>query len=95
MIVNLLESIKILSLGIQSFVQHCLSGIKVNQNHIHQQLEQSLMLVTRLSPIIGYDKAAEIAKKAHGEGKTIREVIKEIGLEIDNLDDLLDPANMV
>ena len=95
MIVNLLESIKILSLGIQSFVQHCLSGIQVNQKHIQQQLEQSLMLVTRLSPIIGYDKAAEIAKKAHAEGKTIREVIKEMGLEIDNLDELLDPKKMV
>lgn len=95
MIVNLLESIRILSAGIKSFTEHCLKDLQVNQEHITQQLDHSLMLVTRLSPIIGYDKAAELAKRAHLEGKTIREVLKEVNIKIDNLDDLLDPHKMV
>ena len=95
MIVNLLDSIKILSAGILSFTEHCLKGLQVNTEHIHQQLEHSLMIVTRLSPIIGYDKASEIAKRAHIEGKTIRQVIEEEELVIDNLDELLDPSKMV
>lgn len=95
MIVNLLDSIKILSAGILSFSEHCLKRLQVNQDHINQQLEHSLMLVTRLSPILGYDKSSEIARRAYFKGKTIREVIEEEGLEIDNLDELLDPSKMV
>jgi len=95
MIVNLLESMKLLSAGIESFTQNCLKGLKVNEERIKQQLDQSLMLATRLSPVIGYDRAAEIAKKAHKEGKTIREVIREEKIEIENLDELLDPSKMV
>ena len=95
MITTLLESIKILSAGIESFTEHCLLGLKVNREHVRQQLERSLMLVTRLSPIIGYDKASELAKRAHHEGKTIREVIEEEQIKIDNLDELLDPSKMV
>jgi len=54
------------------------------------------MLVTRLTPIIGYEKAGEIAKKAHETGKTIKEIIKEMGLVIEEeLDELLDPRKMV
>jgi fumarate hydratase class II len=53
------------------------------------------MLVTRLAPVIGYDRATEIAKKAHEEGKTIREVLLEQRIEIENLDELLDPSKMV
>ena len=95
MIVNLLESMKLLSAGIDSFTKNCLKGLKVNEARIAQQLDQSLMLATRLAPVIGYDRAAEIAKKAHKEGKTIREVIREEKLEIENLDELLDPSTMV
>ena len=54
-----------------------------------------IMLVTNLTPIIGYDKCSEIAQRAYREGKSCKEVIKEMGIEIDNLDDLLDPKNMV
>jgi fumarate hydratase class II len=95
MISNLLESIKLLGAGIESFTEHCLRGLKVNKEHIHQQLERSLMVVTRLSPVIGYDKASEIARRAYHEGKTIREVVSEEGIEIEDLDDLLDPSKMV
>jgi len=95
MIVNLLDSIKLLGAGIKSFTEHCLRGLSVNRQQIEHQLERSLMLVTRLSPIIGYDRASEIAKKAYNEGKTIKEVILEEGLEIADLDELLDPSKMV
>ena len=54
------------------------------------------MIVTRLAPVIGYDKAAEIAKTAHSSGKTIREVVIESGVEIDgDLDEILYPTKMV
>lgn len=95
MISNLLESIDILIGGINSFVDHCLIDLKANIEQINEQLEQMLMIVTRLSPIIGYDKCSEIAQKAFKEGKTCRKVIKEMGLKIDNLDELLDPKKMV
>ena len=95
MIVNLLESMKILSTAIESFTENCLKGLKVNKAKINQQLGQSLMLATRLAPVIGYDQAAEVAKKAHKEGKTIRQVIHEEKIKIENLDELLDPSNMV
>ncbi len=95
MIVNVLESIDILIGGINSFVCNCLVGIKANAEQIDSNLEQMLMLVTNLTPIIGYDKCSEIAQRAYKEGKTCKVVIKEMGLKIDNLDELLDPKNMV
>ncbi len=95
MIVNVLESIDILIGGINSFVGNCLVGIKANAEQIDSNLEQMLMLVTNLTPIIGYDKCSEIAQRAYKEDKTCKVVIKEMGLKIDNLDELLDPKNMV
>jgi fumarate hydratase class II len=96
MIVNLLDSIRLLSRGIDSFRTNCLEGLKADEEQIRKQLDRSLMIVTRLSPIIGYDKASEIAKKAHETGKTIREVVAESGIEIEGeLDEILDPSKMV
>ncbi len=96
MIVNLLSSIRILSNGIKSFVEHCLEGLRANTNHIELQLKRSLMIVTRLTPIIGYDKASEVAKAAHSSGKTIRETLLNMKLEIDgDLNEILDPKRMV
>jgi len=96
MIVNLLESIRLLTGGIESFIENCLKGLKVNEDQIKSQLDRSLMIVTRLAPVIGYDKAAKIAKKAHDSGKTIREVVVESGIDIDgDLDEILDPTKMV
>ncbi len=96
MIVNLLESIEILANGMNSFQKNCLAGLEVNQKQIDQHLERTLMIVTKLTPIIGYEKAGEIAKQAFESDKTIKEIIKEIGLEIPgDLDDLLDPRKMV
>jgi fumarate hydratase class II len=95
MIVNLLESIDILIGGINSFIDNCLIDLEANEEQINTQLEEMLMIVTNLTPIIGYDKCSEIAQKAYKEGKTCKKVIKEMGLKIDNLDELLDPKKMV
>jgi fumarate hydratase class II len=96
MIFNLLDSIKILSAGINSFIENCLKDLKANINQINSHLERMLMIVTNLSPLIGYDKTSEIVQKAYREGKTIKEVIIEMGLELkEDLDELLDPKKMV
>ena len=95
MIVNALESIDILIGGIKSFIGNCLVDLKANVEQIDSNLEQMLMLVTNLTPIIGYDKCSEIAQRAYKEGKSCKVVIKQMGLKIDNLDELLDPKNMV
>ncbi|MHA1908845.1 MAG: class II fumarate hydratase [Candidatus Thorarchaeota archaeon] len=94
-IANILEACNLLSNGITSFVNKCLRGILPNLPMIQEHLDRSLMIVTRLSPVIGYDKAGEIARKSHESGKTIRETINEMGIEIDDLDKLLDPKEMV
>jgi len=96
MIGNVLDAIHILSNGIRSFVENCLQGLKINEESIKRQLESSLMIVTRLSPVIGYDKAGEIATRAHATGKSVKETVIEMGIEIDgDLDELLDPRKMV
>jgi fumarate hydratase class II len=95
MIINLLESIDIIIGGVNSFIDNCLLNMMANTEQIDIQLEQMLMLVTNLTPIIGYDKCSEIAKRAYKEGKSCKAVIKEMGLKIDNLDELLDPKKMV
>ncbi|HHU10517.1 MAG TPA: class II fumarate hydratase [Intrasporangiaceae bacterium] len=70
---NLCQSIRLLGDGMRSFDDHCARGIEPNHARITELLEQSLMLVTALNPHIGYDRAAEIAKRAHAEGTTLRE----------------------
>jgi fumarate hydratase class II len=94
-ITNLIKSIEILIGGINSFIDHCLIELTVNSEQINKQLEEMIMIVTNLSPIIGYDKCSEIAQRAYKEGKTCRKIIKEMDLKIDNLDELLDPKKMV
>jgi fumarate hydratase class II len=96
MIVNLLDSIELLANGINSFVTYCLNGLKANVGKINSQLERNLMIITNLVPLIGYDKASEIARRASKNGKTIKETILEMGIKIEgNLDELLDPKKMV
>lgn len=96
MIYNLLDSIDILSNAITSFAQKCLNGITVNTKKVESDLERSLMIVTNLSPILGYDTCALIAQKAHEEGKTIYEVVNEMELTLnDDLERVLDPKRMV
>jgi fumarate hydratase class II len=93
--VNLIDSIELLTNGINSFVKYCLNGLKANVDRINSQLEKNLMVVTNLVPLIGYDKASEIARKASRNRKTIKEIILEMGLKIEgNLDELLNPRRM-
>ena len=74
-----LQSLRLLADGCRSFDEHCARGIEPNEPRIRELLERSLMLVTALSPHIGYDKAAEIAKRAHREGSTLREAAVALG----------------
>ncbi|NHJ39292.1 MAG: class II fumarate hydratase [Asgard group archaeon] len=96
MIVNILESIEILSNGITSFINNCLIDLKANKEFIAKKLEQTLMIVTKLTPIIGYEEAGKIAKLAYEKGKSIKEIIIEEGYVIEgDLDKILDPNTMV
>jgi fumarate hydratase class II len=65
---NLLESAELLGEACRSFAERCVAGIEANERRIREHLEQSLMLVTALSPHIGYEKSAEMAHYAHHEG---------------------------
>lgn len=76
---NFLQSIRLLSDGMGSFERHCIRGISINREHIADLLERSLMLVTALTPHIGYDKAAEIAKRANKEGSTLKQAALDLG----------------
>ncbi len=73
MVHNLLESIRLIADACQAFNDHCAVGIEPNRERIDKHLQESLMVVTALNPHIGYEKAAEIAKKAHRDGSSLRE----------------------
>ncbi|MDC0710538.1 class II fumarate hydratase [Stigmatella sp. ncwal1] len=77
---NFLQSCRLLADGMRSFRLHCAVGIEPNLTRLKENLERSLMLVTALNPHIGYDNAAKIAKTAHKQGKTLKEVAVELGL---------------
>lgn len=76
---NLLQSIELLADGCSNFQTHCIAGLEPDPEQMARHLEQGLMLVTALNPHIGYDKAAEIAKKAYAEGSTLREAALALG----------------
>jgi len=80
MALNILQSIRLLADACDSFRVHCVVGIEANETRIRELAEKSLMLVTALSPYIGYDNAARVAKKAYLEEKTLKEVVLELGL---------------
>jgi fumarate hydratase class II len=92
----MLQSIRLLADAARSFTDNCVIGIEANEPRIRELMERSLMLVTALSPHIGYDRAAEIAKKAHREGKTLREAALALGyVKPEDFDRWVDPAAMV
>jgi len=76
---DFLGSARLLADAMASFEAHCARGIAANRERIRELVERSLMLVTALAPHIGYDRAAEIAKKAHREGTTLREAALALG----------------
>jgi fumarate hydratase class II len=93
---NVLQSVRLLADGMQSFHDHCAVGITPNQARIDDLLSRSLMLVTALNPHIGYDKAAEIAKRAHHQGLSLREAAIASGhLSAEQFDAWVIPADMV
>ena len=95
MIANFLESARLIGDACNSFNVNCAVGIEPNQERITQNLNNSLMLVTALNTHIGYEKAAEIAKKAHKEGSTLKEAALELGyLSSEEFDSWVDPAKM-
>ena len=73
MIANTLSSCRLMAESSRSFADNCVAGIEANRETINELMESSLMLVTALNPHIGYDKASQIAKKAHKEGTTLIE----------------------
>jgi fumarate hydratase class II len=76
---NLLQSVRLLADGMASFDAHCARGIEPNRERVRELVDRSLMLVTALNPHIGYDKAAQIAKKAHREGTTLKAAALALG----------------
>jgi fumarate hydratase class II len=93
---NVLRSIDLLAVAMDSFVERCLDGIVPNRVRIEELVERSLMLVTALAPEIGYDNAAKIAKHAHAEGLTLREAGLALGLvDAATFDRVVRPEAMV
>jgi fumarate hydratase class II len=96
MIRNLLHSTVLLADSCRSFREFCVEGLEPDRQRIEDLVHRSLMLVTALSPKIGYDKAAEIAKKAHHEGTTLKEAALELGYVSETeFDELVVPEDMV
>jgi fumarate hydratase class II len=95
MISNFLESARLIGDACSSFNENCAVGIEPNQDRIKENLNNSLMLVTALNTHIGYEKAAEIAKKAHKEGRTLKEAALALKyLTEDEFDEWVDPSRM-
>ena len=93
---NLLQSVKLLGDAADSFNVNCVVGIKPNLERIDGNLRNSLMLVTALTPHIGYDKAAEVAKKAHADNSTLRDTIEKLGyMSGEEFDEKVKPEEMV
>lgn len=93
---SLLESIRLLGNGIRLFTDRCLAGLEADRERCSSLLESSLALCTPLALKIGYDRAADIAKRAYREGRTIREIaLEENLLPAEELDKILDPSSMV
>jgi fumarate hydratase class II len=93
---NALQSIRLLADAALSFTDNCLAGIEADSARISEHVERSLMLVTALAPHIGYDKAAAVAKKAHSDGKTLRETALALGyVDAESFDRWVDPRLMI
>ena len=92
---NVMHSIELLTEASATFTRFCVEGLEPNEARIRQHLENSLMLVTALNPLIGYDNAAQVAKKAHKEGTTLRESAVALGLLTgEQFDEAVRPESM-
>jgi fumarate hydratase class II len=93
---NLLQSIRLLANSARNFSQRCIKGLEADRERCEEMIEKSLALVTALAPRIGYNEAARIARKAHENRKTIRQVLEEEKLfSRKELQRLLDPRSMI
>lgn len=93
---NVLQSIRLLADGAESFAERCVDGIEANRDRIAELTARSLMLVTALNPHIGYDNAAKIAKKAHADGTTLKDAAIALDLvSAEDFDRWVDPAKMI
>ena len=93
---NFLQSVRLLADGMLSLEEHCVRGISVNRARITELMERSLMLVTALAPHIGYERAAEIAKRAHHEGSTLKAAAIALGyVTVDEFDRWVRPEGMI
>ena len=91
-----LQSARLLGDVSASFAEHCIKGIAANHRRIKRHLSESLMLVTALNPVIGYDAAAQIAKHAHHEHLTLRQSALDLGLMLEeDFDKCVRPENML
>jgi fumarate hydratase class II len=92
---NFLHSVRLLADACRSFREHCVDGMEIDRDRIAEYVKNSLMLVTALTPKIGYDKATEIAKKAHHERISLRESAMQLGyLSEKDFEELVRPENM-
>lgn len=93
---NFLHSARILADGCEKFLVYSVEGTQVNEKKVAEYLQNSLMLVTALSPVIGYDNASKIAHTAHRDGSTLREAaIKTQLIDQETFDRVVNPQNMV
>ena len=93
---NILQSIHIMADASKSFANYCVKGLKVDRKRIKNYLDNSLMLVTALSPKLGYDNAAKIAKKAYKNGTTLKEEAVKSGLISEKeYEKIVDPKKML
>jgi len=93
---NVVRSINLLSIGMDSFTERTLDGLEADTQRIADLMNRSLMLVTALAPEIGYDNAAAIAKHAHKNGQTLKEAGMELGLVDEaTFDRVVKPEKMV
>jgi fumarate hydratase class II len=93
---NLLQSIQLLANAVNNFSKRCIKGLKEDRPRCEEMIEKSSALATALTPKIGYEEAARIAKKAYDQQKTIRQVAEEEGLfSKKDLNLLLDPRSMI
>lgn len=93
---NYLQSVRLLADAIHSFDIHCVSGIVANRNKMQSNLHNSLMLVTRLNPYIGYERAAKVAHKAYAEGTSLKDACLALGyLTAEEFDKVMRPEEMV
>ena len=92
---NLLQSIEILANSARALADNAIAGFTVNTGNLQHALSRNPILVTALNAVIGYDKGAEIAKKAYAQGRSVREIAsEETDLTDDELDRLLDPTEL-